>query len=309
VNTDFVLFAGSANRPLAERIARVLGTTLGNATSERFPDGEVSVELLDSVRHKDVFLVQPTSPPVNDHLMELLAFVDACRRASAASVTAVIPYFGYARSDKRDGRRAPIMASLTAELLQSAGVQHVIVLDPHTPQVEGFFGIPVDTVSAVCVLSDALRSLLPPGIVVVSPDAGRVPMASEFARRLDASVAVLGKRRMSGTETEVTHLVGDVQGRPCLVIDDMISTGGTLAHSLEALRAGGASEFWIAATHGLLLGEARTRLDLPTVNQIVLTDSVAVPHDDWPKLRLVSVAELLAEAIGRVHRREREDAY
>src|SRR3954468_24592575 len=235
-----IIFAGTANRDLAQSIARELGVSLGMCKVERFPDGETSVRLDEPVRGREVFILQPTSPPVNDHLVELLAFADSCRRASAAHITAIVPYFGYGRSDKRNYARVPIMASMVADLMQTAGINHLVTVDIHTPQLEGFFRIPVDSLTAVPVLATALRDRLPEGTVVVSPDAGRVRMATEFAHRLKTSVVVLHKRRESGTETKVTHLVGDVRGRACLIIDDMISTGGTIAESIEVLLKAGA---------------------------------------------------------------------
>lgn len=295
---DFILFAGSANPALASAIAADLGVRPGASAVERFPDGETAVRLDETVRGRDVFLVQPTAPPVNDHLVELLAFVDACRRSAAGRITAVVPYFGYARSDKRHARREPITASLVARLFQAAGVDHVVTLDLHADQIEGFFQIPVENLTAVPTLCRALRDQLPADIVVVSPDAGRVKMASDYAQRLNTSVVVLHKRRASGTETAVTHVVGDVAGRPCLIIDDMISTGGTIARAIDALLAAGARpEITVAATHGLFVGEARHRLDHKAVRSVVVTDTVAAADKAWPRLQSVSVAPLLAEAI------------
>ena len=297
---DAVLFAGTANPPLAQAIARALGHPLGVARVERFPDGELTVRLMESVRRKEVFVVQPTSPPVNDHLVELLAFGDACRRAAAARVTAVVPYFGYARSDRRASQREPITASMVAGLMQAAGIDQMVSIDLHTPQIEGFFQVPVDALSAVGPICDALAGELPDDVTVVSPDAGRVKMATEYAHRLGAPLAVLMKRRESGAQTEVTHLVGEVRGRACLLVDDMISSGGTLESSVRALREAGAREFAVAATHGLLVGDARARLERAGVSQVVVTDTVRVPCPDWPRLRVVSLAPLLAEAIRRM---------
>jgi ribose-phosphate pyrophosphokinase len=250
----FVLLAGTANPTLAAAVADILGVRLGGCRIARFPDGEISPQLLEPVRHKTVFLLQSTSPPVNDHLIELLALADACRRAAATRITAIIPYFGYARADKRHGRREPITARMVADLLHAVGVSHVVTVDLHTPQIEGFFLTPVDSLTAVPTLCGALQSRLPTGTVVVSPDAGRVRMATEYAHRLGTSVIVLHKRRESGTETAVTHLVGEVRDRSCLIIDDMIATGGTLLESIHAVRAAGARpEVFVAATHGLFL--------------------------------------------------------
>lgn len=297
---DFVIFSGTANPALAQRIADGLGVPLGARRVERFPDGEVSVQLDESVRGREVFIVQPTAPPVNEHLMELLSFADACRRASAARVTAVVPYFGYARADKRQGKRVAVTASMVAGLMQSVGIGHVVTVDVHAPQVEGFFSVPFDNLTAVGVLADALRGQLPEGVVVVSPDAGRVEAASEFAKTLGTEVVVLHKNRESGTKTEVTHIVGDVRDRPCLVIDDMISTGGTIAGSIAALVGAGARpEIIVAATHGLLVGEARARLSVDAVKRLLVTDTVEVTRDGWPQLHTVSVAPLVSAAIRR----------
>ncbi|MEW6735215.1 MAG: ribose-phosphate diphosphokinase [Acidobacteriota bacterium] len=237
---DFTIFAGTANPNLATAIARELGARLGSCNIEKFPDGEISIRLDESVRKREVFIVQPTSPPVNDHLIELLAFADACRRSSASHITAIVPYFGYARSDKRHGRREPITASMVAKLMESVGINQIITLDLHAAQIEGFFHIPVDSLTAVPTLSNVMRNQMKQDFVVVSPDAGRVRMATEYAHQLGTSVIVLHKHRESGTETEVTHIVGNVRDRACLIIDDMISTGGTIRESIQALLEAGA---------------------------------------------------------------------
>ncbi|HLF83486.1 MAG TPA: ribose-phosphate pyrophosphokinase, partial [Blastocatellia bacterium] len=277
-----------------------LGLPLGACAVERFPDGETWVGLDEPVRGRDVFIVQSTSPPVNESLVELLAFSDACRRAAAGRITAIMPYFGYARQDKRHGRREPITASMVALLLQAVGINHVVTVDLHTPQIEGFFQIPVDSLTAVPTLSKALSTRLPEGVVVVSPDAGRVKMATEYAQRLSASVAVLHKRRESGTATKVTHLVGDVRDRPCLIIDDMISTGGTIAESIEALlKAGARPEITVAATHGVFVEGCRDKLSHKAVREVLVTDTIAVAAQGWEQLKVVSVAPLLASAIRR----------
>jgi ribose-phosphate pyrophosphokinase len=298
---NFILFAGTSNPVLSRAIAAELGARPGACHVERFPDGETAVRIDEPVRGREVILVQSTAPPVNDHLVELLAFADALRRAAAARVTAVVPYFGYARADKRHGRREPITASLVARLIQAAGVDHVVTIDLHAAQIEGFFQIPVDSLTAVPTLCRSLRDRLPPGFVVVSPDAGRVTTASDYAFRLGTSVVVLHKRRVSGTETEVTHVVGDVRDRPCLVIDDMISTGGTIARAVEALLAAGARpEITVAATHGLFVGGARARLSVEAVREVVVTDTVAFADAPWPKLTVASVGPLLVAAIRRL---------
>ncbi len=211
---EFLLFSGTGNTDLAAAIAQEAGMRLGACAIDRFPDGEISVRLLEPVRRREVFIVQPLSPPVNDHLVELLIFADACRRAAAKCITAVIPYFGYARADKRHGQREAISSSMVADLLQAVGIDHIVTMDLHAPQIEGFFHAPVDNLTAVSTLCKALRDHLPADLAVVSPDAGRVKMATEYAHRLDAPVVVLHKRRASGTETAVTHLVGDVPTNP-----------------------------------------------------------------------------------------------
>ena len=301
MNGEFVIFGGTANPALAAQVARALGLRLGRSAVERFPDGELTVNLLEVVRRKEVFIVQATAPPVNDHLVELLAFTDVCRRASAAHISAIVPYFGYARADKRHGRREPITASMVAEMLQAVGVNHVITIDLHAPQIEGFFHIPVDSLTAVPLMCDAIRPQLPAGTVVVSPDAGRVRMATQYAQRLKTSLVVLHKMRESGRKTHVTHLVGHVKDRPCLIIDDMISTGGTIAESISTLRAAGARpEIYVAATHGLFLAGARAKLTEASVTRLFVTDTIEQIEPSWPPLEIVSVAPLIAGAIQRV---------
>lgn len=298
INKDFTIFAGRANVALATSVAIEMGARLGACTVEHFPDGEVSVCLDEPVRGREVFIIQPTSPPANDHLIELLVFADACQRDGAAHITAVVPYFGYARADKRNGRREPITASMVADLMQVVGVNHVVTIDLHAPQVEGFFRIPVDSLTAVPVIAEVLRPNLAEGTVIISPDAGRVQMANEYSRQLGAPVVLLQKQRESGAETRVTHVVGDVRNRPCLIIDDMISTGGTISESIEALLAAGARpEITIAVTHGLLLPGAREKLMRDEVQEVLVTDSVAVSEPDWSQLRIVSVAPLIAAAL------------
>ena len=311
VPQEFVIFAGTANPELAATIAADLGMLLGACAIDRFPDGETSIQLQESVRRKEVFLVQSLSPPANEHFVELLALADACRRAAAARITAVVPYMGYARSDKRHGRREPIMGRMVADVLEAVGVHHVVTVDLHAPQIEGFFRIPVDSLTAVPHLSIYLREETSPGVVVVAPDAGAFRMATEYAHRLNGTVAVLHKRRKSGTGTQVTHLVGDVAGRACLIVDDMISTGGTLASAIEALLTAGARpELTIAATHGLLLAGARQKLMHEAVRKVVITDTIAGAPKDWPRLQSISIAPVIAGALKRlVEHRSLGDLY
>ncbi len=295
------MFAGSGNPDLAAGVAREVGVPLGARVIERFPDGETFVRLEELVRSHQVFIVQPTGPPVNDNLVELLAFVDACRRAAAAHITVVVPYFGYARQDKRHGHREPVTASMVAYLLQAVGANHVVTVDLHAAQIEGFFRIPVDSLTAVPTLSDAVRQYLPDNLIVVSPDEGRVKMAAQYAQRLNATMAVLHKRRETATTTRVTHVVGDVRGKACLIIDDMISTGGTIAEAIEALLAAGARpEIVVAATHGPLLESAREKLKHEGIRAILVTDTIKPVIRDWPKVHVVTMAPVIASAIRRL---------
>lgn len=296
-----MIFSGSANPRLAEAIARELGEHTGASTVERFPDGEVAVKLLEPVRGKDVVLVQPTSPPVNDHLMELAALADACRRGAAAHIIAVVPYFGYGRSDKRQGRSEPIMGRVVADLLESLGVGHVITVDLHTPQTEGFFHAPIDTLTAVPTLCDRLRDLVPPGSVVVSPDVGRVALATQYAECLGLPLVVMHKKRVSGSETHVTGVTGDVALHACLLVDDVISTGGTILESVNALtEAGARHEIIVAATHGLFVAGARAKLSHPAISELVVTDTTPVMESDQPRIRVVSVAPIIAACLERL---------
>jgi ribose-phosphate pyrophosphokinase len=297
----FSVFAGGANMALAVAVVRQLGTNLGNCSVDRFPDGEVSVQLLESVRRKEVFLVQSTAPPVNDHLVELLALAGACRRAVAARITAIMPYFGYSRADKRLEYRERIMARVVADVLQAVGIAHVVTVDLHTPQIEGFLHAPVDSLSAVPTLCRALRDRLPRDTVAVSPDVGRMRVAGRYAQCLGKPVVVLHKRRESSTEAAVTHVVGEVAGRACLIVDDMISTGGTIAASVAALLSTGARpDMIVAPSHGPLLSDARGRLGHPAIRQAFVTYSVGAPPLDWPNLTVVSVAPLIAAALSRI---------
>jgi ribose-phosphate pyrophosphokinase len=297
----FTLFAGSGNPDLASAVAHQVGVGLGSRTIERFPDGETLVRLEQPVRGHQVFVLQPTGPPVNDNLVELLAFVDACRRAAATNIVAVVPYFGYARQDKRHGHREPVTASMVAYLLEAVGASHVVTVDLHSAQIEGFFHIPVDGLTAVPTLTDAVRQHLPQDLVVVSPDEGRVKMAAQYAQRLNSTVAVLHKRRETATKTRVTHVVGDVRDKACLIIDDMISTGGTIAAAIEALLAAGARpEIVVAATHGPLLESARQMLSHEGIRALFVTDTIAPVIRGWPKLQVVTMAPVIASAIRRL---------
>lgn len=302
---EYSLFSGTANPGLTAEIAALLEHRVSASRVERFPDGELSVQLGEPVRGHPAFIVQSLSPPVTENLFQLLLFVDACRRSAADRIIAIVPYLGYARADKRHHRREPITASLVASLLQAAGLDHLVTLDLHAEQIEGFYRVPVDNLSAVPALSDELKRRITPEAVIVSPDEGRFKMASAYGRRLGAPVAVLEKERKTGTNTRVVKVIGDVAGRPCVIIDDMIATGGTLVRAIKALLAAGARhEIRVAATHGVLIDGAREQLRHPALREIIVTDTIAPHHADWPKLSVVSLAPLLAAVIRRLAARE-----
>lgn len=300
MTAKFVILSGSASQKLAMATAQRLGAEIGQCSVTRFPDTEVNVQLNEPVRERRVFIVQSSCPPVDQHVMEVLAIADACRRAAASSITWIAPYFGYARSDKRRDGRTPIMGRLVADFAERAGIDHLIAVDLHSQQVEGFFHIPVENLSAVPAIADALKPHLEPESVIVSPDAGRVKMASAYASRMGCPVAVLHKERLNGRKTAVSRIVGEVRARPCVIIDDMISTGGTINNAVEALiRAGAAGNFIVAASHGVFTSEARKNLNHPAIRQIIVTDSIPVSPDDWPQVKIVSLAPILAGAIRR----------
>ncbi|HUX34982.1 MAG TPA: ribose-phosphate pyrophosphokinase [Gemmatimonadaceae bacterium] len=295
-----VVLAGPASAALAAGVSVQLGAPLGGCTAERFSDGEVSIHLCTPVRGRAVVLLQATAPPVNDHLMELLAMADACRREAAAYVLAVMPYFGYARSDRRDGLPVPIMGRLVADLLERAGVDEVMTIDVHTPALEGFFRIPLNNRTAVPRLASALRSQLGANAVVVAPDLGAVRLANHYAGLLGTAVAICHKQRISGTEVAVHRITGDVAGRRCVIVDDMIATGGTVVESIRALRAADADpEIAVVATHGIFTPGALQRLRDAGVRDLTVTDTIAQPPaSEQPiALRVVPVAPLIAEAL------------
>jgi ribose-phosphate pyrophosphokinase len=301
--TNATLLAGSASRLLAGAVERELGRRFAAATIERFPDGEVMVCLDEPVRGHEVILLAATAPPVNDHLVELLALTDACRRADAARIVCVLPYFGYARSDRRDGRRTPIMASLVAELAQHAGIDHVVTLDIHTPAVEGFFRIPVDNLTAVPVLAGALASHADSGATIVAPDLGAIRIANRYATILGLPVAVCHKRRLGGAEVSVGRITGDVSGCRCIIVDDMISTGGTIVESVRVLNEAGAlPDHVVAATHAVLVPSALEKMADAGVRALFATDSIEPRTGVTSRLTpsVVSVAPLLATAIARL---------
>jgi ribose-phosphate pyrophosphokinase len=301
------LFTGNANPPLAEGIAKHLDKPLARAKVQRFSDGETAIEVGENVRGIDTFIIQPTSQPANDSLMEILILSDALRRASAGSITAVMPYFGYARQDRKVAGRTPITAKLVADLIVTAGIERVVTVDLHAGQIQGFFNIPVDNLYAMPVLLEALRHELgttpTAEAVMVSPDAGGVERARAYARRLDASLAIIDKRRERANVSEVMNIIGDVEGKDCFILDDMIDTAGTLVNAAKALRERGARKIVAVATHAVFSGPAITRISESPLERVIVTDSVPLREDGkaCPKIRQVSVARLLAEAIRRIH--------
>jgi ribose-phosphate pyrophosphokinase len=298
--SGLVIIPGSAHAGLAADIGPLVGAPVVPVQVDRFPDGELSVRLLEAVRGRAAVIVQPTGPPVDTHLVELLALADACRRAAADRVIAVTPYLGYARGDRRHGRREPIMASLAARLIEAAGVTHLIALDLHAPQIEGFFHIPVDDLSPFGVLLEAVRPSLPHDVVVVSPDLGRLALATRVADELHTDAAVVHKRRLSGAESRPLQVIGDVRDRGCLIVDDMITTGGTIAGCVDALlRAGARAEILVVATHGLFASGAEDRLRLPAIRGVWVTDTLPQAGAGMPRT-VVPIAPLIAEAVRRL---------
>ena len=302
------VFTGNANPQLAQDIARHLMVPLGRAAVTRFSDSESTVELLENVRGRDVFIVQPTCPPANDHLMELLVMTDACRRASAARITAVIPYFGYARQDRRPrAMRVPSTAKLVANMIASAGVDRVLTVDLHADQIQGFFDIPVDNVYASPVLLGDVWKQKYDDLMVVSPDVGGVVRARALAKRLDdAELAIIDKRRPRPNESEVMNIIGEVEGKTCVLIDDLVDTAGTLCHAAEALKSNGAKKVLAYITHPVLSGPAIDRISQSHLDELVVTDTIPLREDarNCKKIRQLTVGGLLAETMRRIRDEE-----
>jgi ribose-phosphate pyrophosphokinase len=304
-NCKLKVFSGRANVPLAEKIVQCLGDPLGKTTLSNFPDGEISVRIEEDVRGRDIFLVQPTCPPVNENLMELLIMLDSFKRASAARITAVLPYYGYARQDRKDIGRVPITAKLVANLLTSAGANRVIALDLHAAQIQGFFDIPVDHLHAGPVINEYIRSLEIPArdFVVLSPDEGSIKRALLHQKKLGGSIAVVDKRRASATETKQANLIGaSIDGKVAMIFDDMITTASSVVGAAHVARYNGAREIYACATHAVLCGPAIERLRDAPLRQVVVTDSIPLPpNKQLPNIKVLSVAPLLADAIKRIH--------
>ncbi len=306
---DLKIFSGRANPELAQRICEYLGLPLGKISMGNFPDGEISCKIDEDVRGRDVFLMQPTCPPVNENLMELLIMIDSFKRASAFRVTAVIPYFGYARQDRKDAGRVPITAKLVANIITRAGADRVLAMDLHAAQIQGFFDVPVDHLYAAPVLNDYFHSLgfKKDEIVVVSADEGGIKRALGHANRIGVPLAIVDKRRTSADVTRQENVIGaPVRGRVAFMFDDMISTGSSICGAAKAIHLAGAREIHVAATHGLLVGPAIERLEAAPISSVALTDTIPLRHkqQSLPKIRVLSVAALLGQAIKRIHRNE-----
>lgn len=299
---NLTLISGSANPALAESVAATLGLKPARRVLERFPDGELHVEVQEDLRGQDVYLLQPTGPPVDAHLLELLLLADAGRRAGAVRLTAVVPYFGYARQDRRAHGGEPVGGRVVADLIAASGLDRAVAVDLHTAALEGFFAVPLEHLSAVPLLVEAVRPAVAENAVIVAPDLGAVKLAERYARALDRPVATVHKVRLSGEEVRVRGLVGEVRGRAPLVVDDMISTGGTITAAVTTLLAAGCvPEVTVVASHALLVGPAVERLRAQPIRRLVVTDSVAVPRDLPLALEVVGLAPLLAEAIDALH--------
>ncbi|MBS1125779.1 MAG: prsA [Nitrospirae bacterium] len=297
------IFTGNANPGLAKEICDRMNIPLGNAVVSRFSDGEINVQIMDNVRGCDVFVVQPTASPVNRHLMELLIMIDALKRASAARITAVLPYYGYSRQDRKVQPRVPITAKLVADLITTAGANRVLTIDLHAGQIQGFFNIPVDNLFAASVLLDYLRSKKFNNLTLVSPDAGGVERTRAFAKRLNASLAIIDKRREKANVAQVMHIIGDVKGHDCLLLDDMVDTAGTLTEGVAALKNAGAGIVSAACTHAVLSGPAIQRINESALDEVIVTNTIALDSKkkECGKLTVLSVAPVLAEAMNRIH--------
>ncbi|ALA57077.1 ribose-phosphate diphosphokinase [Nitrospira moscoviensis] len=306
MNRELKIFSGNANLALAHEISAYLGQKLGEATVASFSDGEIRVKIEENVRGADVFVVQSCCQPVNDSLMELLIIIDALKRSSANRITAVIPYFGYARQDRKDQPRVPITAKLVADLITTAGADRVLTMDLHAGQIQGFFNVPVDHLYALPVLLDYITKKKIADLVVVSPDAGGVERARAFAKRLQANLAIIDKRREGPNQAQIMNIIGDVQGKNALLLDDMIDTAGTIVQGAQACADQGAREVWTACTHAVLSGPALDRLQRSCISQVVVTNTIPLRGKEQvcPKLHALSVAPLLGEAIRRIHEDE-----
>ena len=300
------VLCGNANPVLAKEICKCLNISTTEVLVGRFSEGEIRVQIKENIRGKDVFIIQPTCPPTNENLMELLIMIDAARRASAKRITAVIPYYGYARQDRKDQPRVPITAKLVANLIAAAGTNRVLCMDLHANQIQGFFDLPVDHLYAINVLCDYFKNKKLKNMVVVSPDVGGLKMARAYAKRLGAELAIVDKRRSSPEKTEVMHVLGNVRGKNAIMVDDIIATGGSMIEAAEVLRKKGVKSLFAAVSHGILSGPALDRIrGCSVLKEVVITDSIPLKNPEKnPKVKVLSVAQLLADAIGRIHNEE-----
>ena len=301
---DIKIFTGNSNRALVERVCDYLSIPLGNATVGRFPDGEIDVKVDEDVRGADIFIIQPTCPPVNDSLAELLILIDCFKRASSARITAVLPYYGYARKDRKDEGRVPITAKLVANLITKAGADRLLTMDLHAAQIQGFFDIPVDHLLAFPVISDYFRENDLSDFVVVSPDVGGIKIARLYSNHLHMRLAVVDKRRMGPEEIEVGFVIGDVEGRNAIIIDDLIATGGSICQAARVLKEKGAKDIYVAATHPVLCGAAVEKLKEAPIKKIAVTDTIPLSKDAkglGSRIKVLTVSNLLGEAIKRIH--------
>ncbi len=298
---SFKVFSGNANPALAKKICDILGVPLSETRVSKFADGEIDAHILENVRGEDCYVVQPTCPPVNDNLMELLILMDALRRASAGRITAVLPYYGYARADRKPAPRVAITAKLVANLITEAGANRVITIDLHAAQIQGFFDIPLDHLYARPVVLDYIKGRNFENMVVVSPDVGSVERDRSFAKRLDMGLVIIDKRRPRPNEAVVYNIIGDVQGKTCFIFDDLVDTAGTLTQVANSIKGQGAARIIAAATHGVLSRDAIERIDKSPIEELILTDTIPVNASKSAKIKVVSVAALLAEAIKRNH--------
>jgi len=304
-NGEMLIFSGNSNRSLAEEICKELKVKLSDVTVGKFSEGEVSVKINEDSRGRDVFIIQPTSPPANDNLMELLILIDALRRASARRITAVMPYYGYARQDRKDQPRVPITAKLVANLITTARADRVLTIDLHAGQIQGFFDIPLDNLYAINTFVDYFEDKKIKDTVVVSPDVGGIKMARAYAKRLGADLAIVDKRRINDTDTEVMHILGEVEGKNAIIVDDIIATAGSLAEAVTALKKQGAKEVYAAITHPILSGPAIERIRKSDIKELVVTNTIMVDKKKQiPKIKVLSVAGLIGEAIMRIHKEE-----
>ena len=307
MKNNLLIFSGNANKKLAGDICKFLKVKLGDASVDHFSDGEIRVKINENVRGHDVFVIQSTCSPSNDNLMELLIMIDALRRSSAQRITAVLPYFGYARQDRKDQPRVPITAKLVANLLTTAGADRVLTIDLHAGQIQGFFDIPLDHLFAFTILTEYIKKLkLSNGLVIVSPDVGGIKTARAFAKRLKCSLAIVDKRRVNDREAEVMHIMGDVKGKNAVIVDDMVATAGSLVEAVDAIKKAGARDVYAAITHAVLCGPAMERLKRSSaLKELVVTDTIPLPKEKMlDNIKVLSVSSVLGEAIKRIHEEE-----